>query len=56
MEKMRLMKEAYAEVINMLKDLKDALLALSDELYADKELTGDRVKRILQDAAPSNAP
>lgn len=51
---MRLMKEAYTEVVNKLKGLKSVLISLSDELYEEKELTGERVKHIVLDAIPTN--
>ena len=55
-EKMRLMKEAYTEVVGKLKGLKSVLLTLSEELYEEKELTGERVKRILRDSIPTDTP
>ena len=55
-EKMRLMKEAYTEAVGRLTELRSALVALSEELYEEKELSGARVKRILQDASSSDAP
>ena len=53
---MRLMKEAYTEAVGRLTELRSALVALSEELYEEKELSGARVKRILQDASSSDAP
>lgn len=53
---MRLMKEAYGEVVAKLKELKSALLTLSNELYEQKELSGDQVKGILQKSTPVDTP
>lgn len=55
-EKMRLMKEAYAEVVSKLKELKSVLVTLSNELYEEKELTGQRVKHMLLKAMPTDTP
>jgi len=50
-EKIRLMKEAYADVTAMLQPLKAAVEKVSDELYEQRELTGDRVKEILRETS-----
>ena len=49
-EKMRLMREAYADVQAMLQPLKAVVEKVADELYEHHELTGARVKEILDEA------
>jgi ATP-dependent Zn protease len=54
-EKMRLMREAYAETVRKLTSLKRGLVRIAEELYQEKELSGERVKAILQESAAEPA-
>lgn len=47
---MRLMREAYADVQAMLQPLKAVVEKVADELCEHRELTGARVKEILDEA------
>jgi ATP-dependent Zn protease len=44
-------REAYEEVKSRLEELKPALRLVADELYAQQELSGARVKEILSNVS-----
>ena len=43
------MREAYADVQAMLEPLKAAVEKVSDELYENREVSGERVKEIIRE-------